>query len=75
MDRYKNNDALYYDIEKLSDFGECDVATGEFIFSLCPHCKGPRLGHKDREETCKNKLEAGDARVLNSKKVEQIKTR
>ena len=75
MNRYKDSDGLFQDIDKLSSFGKCDPATGLFLFDICNHCKGPRLGHKDRAEACKSKIEKGEITEFNDEEVEILEGR
>ena len=42
---------------------------------MCPDCKGPKLGHKYREEVCKTRIDKGEEKVLDEKETDQIKKR
>ena len=50
----KNSDIFtFYDLENidkdlvdLESFGSIDKSNGDFIFEICPDCKGPLIAHK-----------------------------
>ena len=75
MDRYKESKSLFHDVEKLENYGKLNLFNGNFEFHHCPHCKGPKLGHKDREEICKNKIEKGELKPLEVEEVDRITTK
>ena len=74
MKGYKSADDLFNDINKLEKFGTVDAVTGEYDFGICKHCDGPKLGHKDREEVCRQKVEKAEIEKYKDEEVGEIKT-
>ena len=73
FENYKHDAGLFEDIENLSQFGRVNAITGEFEFFLCSGCKGPKLGHKDREEVCKRKIDKEEKNEMDDEVVEEVK--
>ena len=55
---YKSDSDLAEDFNNLSEFGEINQITGEFVFRICQNCNGPLFGHIETEDNCDKKTRA-----------------
>jgi hypothetical protein len=59
---YKTDDSLMEDLNKLKNYGTIGNL-GEFVFSKCEKCDGPKLGHIVPAAGCKKEIKFSETEI------------